>query len=149
MKPARAPIARQHFSGEPVTTWPTVMEEHGKIIGVAVVKKKKKERERSRLEAMEERWQRARLEAFVSDENGIIILSSDPGRRLKSVVPLSDGEPGKTRPQPPVLLVPAERTAAAGPGKTLSKGARKLTFPANSELDSNQSDMSISCEPHP
>jgi hypothetical protein len=38
----------------------------------------------------EERWQRARLEAFVSDENGIIILSSDPARRLKSVRPLSD-----------------------------------------------------------
>lgn len=42
-----------------------------------------------RLDTLEERWQRARLEAFVSDENGIIILSSDPARRLKSVRPLT------------------------------------------------------------
>lgn len=69
-------------NGEPGYYLAHGLEEHGKIIGVAVVK--------VRLEAMEERWQRARLEAFVSDENGIIILSSDPARRLKSVVPLSD-----------------------------------------------------------
>lgn len=54
----------------------------GKIIGVAVVK--------VRLDALEARWQKARLEAFVSDENGIIILSSDATRRLKSVEPLND-----------------------------------------------------------
>ncbi|MET1077400.1 MAG: ATP-binding protein [Pseudomonas sp.] len=53
----------------------------GRIIGVAVVK--------IRLDALEARWARARLEAFVSDENGIIILSSDPARRLKSVRPLT------------------------------------------------------------
>ncbi|MGH8432900.1 MAG: sensor histidine kinase [Pseudomonas sp.] len=53
----------------------------GKIIGVAVVK--------IRLDPLEQRWERARLEAFVSDENGIIILSSDPTRRLKAVRPLS------------------------------------------------------------
>ncbi len=57
------------------------LEDKGRIIGVAVIK--------VRLEALEERWQRARLEAFVSDENGIIILSSDPARRLKSVRPLT------------------------------------------------------------
>jgi two-component system sensor histidine kinase AauS len=57
------------------------LKEHGKIIGVAVIK--------VRLDTLEERWQRARLEAFVSDENGIIILSSDPARRLKSVRPLT------------------------------------------------------------
>ncbi|WP_342649513.1 ATP-binding protein [Pseudomonas sp. REB1044] len=57
------------------------LEEHGRIIGVAVIK--------VRLDTLEERWQRARLEAFVSDENGIIILSSDPARRLKSVRPLT------------------------------------------------------------
>ncbi len=51
------------------------------IIGVAVVKVK--------MEALEERWQKARLQAFVSDENGIIILSSDPALRLKAVRPLS------------------------------------------------------------
>ncbi|HLD68291.1 MAG TPA: ATP-binding protein [Pseudomonas sp.] len=53
----------------------------GRIVGVAVVK--------IRLDALEERWARARLEAFVSDENGIVILSSDPTRRLKSVRPLT------------------------------------------------------------
>ena len=53
----------------------------GEIIGVAVVK--------VRLEALEERWEKARLQAFVSDENSIIILSSDPLLRLKAVRPLS------------------------------------------------------------
>jgi two-component system, sensor histidine kinase AauS len=52
----------------------------GKVIGVAVVK--------VRLDALEARWQKARLEAFVTDENGIIILSSDATRRLKSLEPL-------------------------------------------------------------
>ncbi|WP_271103279.1 sensor histidine kinase [Pseudomonas tohonis] len=53
----------------------------GRIIGVAVVKVK--------LEALQERWEKARLQAFVSDENGIIILSSDPMLRMKAVRPLS------------------------------------------------------------
>lgn len=57
------------------------LRDHGQLIGVAVVK--------VRLDALEARWQKARLEAFVSDENGIIILSSDPSRRLKSVEPLA------------------------------------------------------------
>lgn len=50
------------------------------IIGVAVVK--------VRLDALEQRWQRAQLQAYVSDENGIIILSSNPARRLKAIHPL-------------------------------------------------------------
>ncbi|TBU89048.1 sensor histidine kinase [Stutzerimonas kirkiae] len=53
-----------------------------RLIGVAVVKVK--------LDALEERWARARLEAYVSDENGIIILSSNPARRLKSLRPLDE-----------------------------------------------------------
>ncbi|MFZ5958892.1 sensor histidine kinase [Pseudomonas knackmussii] len=53
----------------------------GRIIGVAVVKVK--------MEALEERWEKAQLQAFVSDENGIIILSSNPQLRLKAVRPLS------------------------------------------------------------
>ncbi|MBU4610622.1 sensor histidine kinase [Achromobacter sp. GG226] len=56
----------------------------GEIIGVAVVK--------IRLDTLEQRWERARLEAFVSDANGIIILSSDPARRLKAVRPLDDDQ---------------------------------------------------------
>ncbi|TBV03250.1 sensor histidine kinase [Phytopseudomonas dryadis] len=57
------------------------LKANGRIIGVAVVK--------VRLDALEQRWQRARLEAYVSDENGIIILSSNPARRLKAVRPLN------------------------------------------------------------
>jgi two-component system sensor histidine kinase AauS len=68
-------------TGEPGYFLAHGLEEHGKLIGVAVIK--------VRLETLEERWQKARLEAFVSDENGIIILSSDPARRLKSVRPLT------------------------------------------------------------
>ena len=68
-------------SGEPGYYLAHGLEQQGKIIGVAVIK--------VRLEALEERWQRARLEAYVSDENGIIILSSDPSLRLKSVRPLT------------------------------------------------------------
>ncbi|NMZ62019.1 sensor histidine kinase [Pseudomonas nitroreducens] len=56
----------------------------GRIVGVAVVKVK--------MESLEERWEKARLQAFVSDENGIIILSSDPALRLKAVRPLSDAD---------------------------------------------------------
>jgi two-component system sensor histidine kinase AauS len=48
-----------------------------RLIGVAVVK--------VRLDALEQRWQRAQLQAYVSDENGIIILSSNPTRRLKAI----------------------------------------------------------------
>lgn len=68
-------------TGEPGYYLAHGLEEQGKILGVAVIK--------VQLEALEARWQRARLEAFVSDENGIIILSSDPARRLKSVRPLT------------------------------------------------------------
>jgi two-component system sensor histidine kinase AauS len=57
------------------------LSDKGRIIGVAVVKVK--------LEPLQERWERARLHAFVSDENGIIILSSDPALRMKAVRPLS------------------------------------------------------------
>lgn len=53
----------------------------GQVYGVAVVK--------IRLDTLEERWARARVRAYVSDENGIIILSSDPDKRLKSIRPLS------------------------------------------------------------
>ncbi len=68
--------------GEPGYYLAHGLRHQGRIIGVGVVK--------IRLEALEARWQKARLEAFVTDENGIIILSSDPKRRLKAVYPLSD-----------------------------------------------------------
>jgi two-component system sensor histidine kinase AauS len=61
----------------------------GRIIGVAVVK--------VRLDALEARWQKARLETFVSDENGIIILSSDDSRRFKSIWPLDDDSRNRLR----------------------------------------------------
>ncbi|MFJ3466625.1 ATP-binding protein [Pseudomonas sp. NPDC090201] len=113
-------------TGEPGYYLAHGLEEKGKIIGVAVIK--------VRLEALEERWQRARLEAFVSDENGIIILSSDPARRLKSVRPLTaDIKERLARSLqyywwPLNELVPLER-------ESIAEGVEKLTFPANVSVD--------------
>ncbi|MEX6500712.1 sensor histidine kinase [Pseudomonas zhanjiangensis] len=67
-------------TGEPGYYLAHGLRQGERIIGVAVVK--------VRLDALERRWQRARLEAYVSDENGIIILASSPARRLKAVHPL-------------------------------------------------------------
>ena len=67
-------------TGEPGYYLAHGLKQGERVIGVAVVK--------VRLDSLEQRWQRARLEAYVSDENGIIILSSDPARRLKAVYPL-------------------------------------------------------------
>ena len=97
------------------------LEEHGKIVGVAVVKVP--------MEALEERWQKARLEAFVSDENGIIILSSDPARRLKSVTPLTPEIKERLARSlqyywfPLTELQPLAR-------ETLAEGVERLSFPA-------------------
>lgn len=113
-------------TGEPGYYLAHGLEEKGKIIGVAVIK--------VRLEALEERWQRARLEAFVSDENGIIILSSDPARRLKSVRPLTPQIKERLARSlqyywwPLNELVPLER-------ESIADGVEKLTFPANSSVD--------------
>ncbi|GFM58576.1 two-component sensor histidine kinase [Pseudomonas cichorii] len=109
------------------------LEERGRIIGVAVIK--------VRLEALEERWQRARMEAFVSDENGIIILSSDPARRLKSVRPLNPTIKERLARSlqyywwPLNELVPLER-------ETLAEGVEKLTFPANVSVDREHTQVS-------
>ncbi len=112
-------------NGEPGYYLAHGLEEHGKIIGVAVVK--------VRLEALEERWQRARLEAFVSDENGIIILSSDPARRLKAVRPLSDDT--KDRLAHSLQYYWATLNALEPLARErLNEGTEKLTFPANSEV---------------
>jgi two-component system sensor histidine kinase AauS len=113
-------------TGEPGYYLAHGLEEKGKIIGVAVIK--------VQLEALEQRWQRARLEAFVSDENGIIILSSDPARRLKSVRPLTAEIKERLARSlqyywwPLNELVPLER-------ELLSEGVEKLTFPANVSVD--------------
>ena len=113
-------------TGEPGYYLAHGLEEKGKIIGVAVIK--------VRLEALEERWQRARLEAFVSDENGIIILSSDPARRLKSVRPLTAETKERLARSlqyywwPLNELVPLER-------ESIADGVEKLTFPANVSVD--------------
>ncbi|WP_122666051.1 sensor histidine kinase [Pseudomonas viridiflava] len=113
-------------TGEPGYYLAHGLEEKGKIVGVAVIK--------VQLEALEQRWQRARLEAFVSDENGIIILSSDPARRLKSVRPLTPEIKERLARSlqyywwPLNELVPLER-------ELLSEGVEKLTFPANVSVD--------------
>ncbi|MEO4049303.1 ATP-binding protein [Pseudomonas sp. CAU 1711] len=67
-------------TGEPGYYLAHGLRSNGRVIGVAVVK--------VRLDALEKRWADARVEAYVSDENGIVILASDPSRRLKSVRPL-------------------------------------------------------------
>jgi two-component system sensor histidine kinase AauS len=69
-------------TGEPGYYLAHGLRGNGRVIGVAVVK--------VRLDALEKRWADARVEAYVSDENGIIILASDPARRLKAVRPLDD-----------------------------------------------------------
>ncbi|AIR87858.1 sensor histidine kinase [Pseudomonas cremoricolorata] len=100
------------------------LEEHGKIIGVAVIK--------VRLDTLEERWQRARLEAFVSDENGIIILSSDPARRLKSLQPLTPQVKEQLARSLQYYWWPLEELQPLA-REPLADGVEKLTFPANSE----------------
>ncbi|MCF9021609.1 sensor histidine kinase [Pseudomonas syringae] len=116
------------------------LEEKGRIIGVAVIK--------VRLEALEERWQRARLEAFVSDENGIIILSSDPARRLKSVRPLTPDIKERLARSlqyywwPLNELVPLER-------ESLSDSVEKLTFPANTTVDREHTQVSYLAQTRP
>lgn len=127
-------------NGEPGYYLAHGLEEHGKIIGVAVVK--------VRLEAMEERWQRARLEAFVSDENGIIILSSDPARRLKSVVPLSEETKEKLARSLQYYWFPLNELQPLA-RETLSEGVEKLTFPANSELVSDDENISYLAQTRP
>ncbi|PWB32021.1 sensor histidine kinase [Pseudomonas sp. SDI] len=112
-------------TGEPGYYLAHGLEEHGKIIGVAVIK--------VRLEAMEERWQRARLEAFVSDENGIIILSSDPARRLKSVRPLTPETKERLARSLQYYWFPLNELQPLAREK-LADGVEKLTFPANAEL---------------
>jgi len=102
------------------------LEEHGKIIGVAVIK--------VRLDTLEERWQRARLEAFVSDENGIIILSSDPARRLKSVRPLTPRIKERLARSLQYYWWPLNELQPLA-RESLADGVEKLTFPANSETD--------------
>ena len=69
-------------AGEPGYYLAHGLRHDGRIIGVAVVKVS--------LDTLEERWQRARLKAFVSDENGIIILASDPKQRLRAIYPLDE-----------------------------------------------------------
>ena len=116
------------------------LEDIGRIIGVAVIK--------VRLEALEERWQRARLEAFVSDENGIIILSSDPARRLKSVRPLTAEVKERLARSlqyywwPLNELVPLER-------ETLSEGVETLVFPANISVDREHKKVSYLAQSRP
>ncbi|MDB6142074.1 MAG: dctB 3 [Pseudomonas sp.] len=116
------------------------LEEQGKIIGVAVIK--------VRLEALEERWQRARLEAYVTDENGIIILSSDPARRLKSVRPLTPEIKERLARSlqyywwPLNELVPLAR-------EHLAEGVEKLTFPANSSVEHEQREVSYLAQTRP
>jgi len=127
-------------NGEPGYYLAHGLEEHGKIIGVAVVK--------VRLEALEERWQRARLEAFVSDENGIIILSSDPARRLKAVRPLSDDTKERLARSLQYYWATLNELEPLA-RERLSEGTEKLTFPANTEVVADEKEVSFLAQTRP
>ncbi|MGY2375143.1 two-component sensor histidine kinase AauS [Pseudomonas sp. SDO524_S393] len=127
-------------NGEPGYYLAHGLEEHGKIIGVAVVK--------VRLEALEERWQRARLEAFVSDENGIIILSSDPARRLKAVRPLSDETKERLAHSLQYYWATLNELEPLA-RERLNEGTEKLTFPANSEVVADEHEVSYLAQTRP
>ena len=120
-------------TGEPGYYLAHGLEEHGKLIGVAVIK--------VRLEALEERWQRARLEAFVSDENGIIILSSDPTRRLKSVRPLTAETKERLARSLQYYWWPLTELQPLG-REQLADGVEKLTFPARSDSAQDHHEVS-------
>ncbi|MGX5797506.1 two-component sensor histidine kinase AauS [Pseudomonas sp. E2-15] len=127
-------------NGEPGYYLAHGLEEHGKIIGVAVVK--------VRLEALEERWQRARLEAFVSDENGIIILSSDPARRLKAVRPLSDDTKERLAHSLQYYWATLNELEPLA-RERLNEGTEKLTFLANSEVVNDEHEVSYLAQTRP
>jgi two-component system sensor histidine kinase AauS len=127
-------------NGEPGYYQAQCLEEHGKIIGVAVVK--------VRLEALEERWQRARLEAFVSDENGIIILSSDPARRLKAVRPLSDDTKERLAHSLQYYWATLNELEPLA-RERINEGSEKLTFPANSELVADEKEVTFLAQTRP
>jgi two-component system sensor histidine kinase AauS len=127
-------------NGEPGYYLAHGLEEHGKIIGVAVVK--------VRLEALEERWQRARLEAFVSDENGIIILSSDPARRLKAVRPPSDDTKERLAHSLQYYWATLNELEPLA-RERLNEGTEKLTFPANSEVVNDKHEDSYLAQTRP
>ena len=120
-------------TGEPGYYLAHGLEEHGKIIGVAVIK--------VRLDALEERWQRARLEAFVSDENGIIILSSDPARWLKSVRPLTAQIKERLARSLQYYWWPLNELQPLA-RERLAEGVEELTFPAHSERTDDRSRVS-------
>ena len=127
-------------TGEPGYYLAHGLEEHGKIIGVAVIK--------VRLENLEERWQRARLEAYVSDENGIIILSSDPARRLKAVRPLSDETKDRLAHSLQYYWATLNELEPLA-RERLNEGTEKLTFPANSEVVADEHEVSYLAQTRP
>ncbi|MFA7941983.1 ATP-binding protein [Pseudomonas brenneri] len=127
-------------NGEPGYYLAHGLEERGKIIGVAVVK--------VRLEALEERWQRARLEAFVSDENGIIILSSDPARRLKAVRPLSDDTKERLARSLQYYWATLNELQPLA-REHLDASTEKLTFPANSEVVADEQEVTYLAQTRP
>ena len=115
-------------SGEPGYYLAHGLEQNGRIIGVAVIK--------VQLQALESLWQRAHLETFVSDENGIIILSSDPERRLKSTRPLSPATKERLARSLQYYWTPFQELQPLA-RETLTDGIEKLTFPSNNGLHSN------------
>ncbi|WP_300730673.1 ATP-binding protein [Pseudomonas sp.] len=120
-------------NGEPGYYLAHGLEEQGKIIGVAVIK--------VRLEALEERWQRARLEAYVSDENGIIILTSDPSLRLKSVRPLSADTKERLARSMQYYWWPLNELSPLA-REQLSDGVEKVTYAINNTVVTDEKKVS-------
>lgn len=110
-------------AGEPGYYLAHGLEQRGRIIGVAVIK--------VQLQALEALWQRARLETFVSDENGIIILSSDPAWRLKSLRPLTPENKERLARSLQYYWTPFSELQPLA-RDTVAEGVEKLTFPASS-----------------
>lgn len=67
-------------TGEPGYYVSHPIDDHGKIIGVAVIK--------IALSSLEKNWLPAETPAFIADGNGVIILTSAPQWWLKAVAPL-------------------------------------------------------------
>jgi two-component system sensor histidine kinase AauS len=94
------------------------------------------------------RWQRARLEAFVSDENGIIILSSDPARRLKSVRPLTPQIKERLARSLQYYWATLNELEPLA-RERINEGSEKLTFPANSELVADEKEVTFLAQTRP
>ena len=79
----------------------------GRVIGVAVVK--------AGVDSIEEAWRGTQEEVLVTDENGIVVLASEPAWRMTTSRPPSPGRPGGDQAEPAVRYRRPDGHALAGP----------------------------------